>query len=536
MITSSALQTGFAIPARAELLVVGLAVLLFSANIWGVSIYILDEAKNAEAAREMWEQQDWIVPTWNYGLRTDKPPLHYYFMMASYSIFGVNPFAARLFSALCGVATVWITFRFTRQFLGVPSAWFAALTLLASMHLAFQFHLAVPDPYLILCMTTAIFAFFSGIAREKTVHLYLGYVATGLGVLSKGPVALGLVGLIILLFLISSKRLTWKQLGRLHLLRGGLLFLLIAAPWYIAVGVQTNGEWLKGFFITHNLERFSDEMEGHGGSFLLIPAFVLVGMLPFTVFLPQALHWSWKNRNQDFIKLILITAAVILGFFSLSQTKLPNYPVPSYPFVAVLVGYFLAQWSDTDFRQQYKATISLVVWLVVATAFPIAAYVGLQSEAFLENHSGLAWVFLPIAVGAWAALVWYRRANINRSIYTLAGSTFLTVLLFFYFAFPKIDRTNPVSQALPLLENEATIAHYQLMNRAFVFNLRREIPKLSSEQDVREFIQQHPNAPIITFEKYLPWLDSTHLQLDTLFWQKDLFENATTVIIKAVEK
>ncbi len=520
------------LPPQPERWIIALAVLLFTANIWGTSIYILDEAKNAEAAREMWEQNDWIVPTYNYELRTDKPPLHYYFMMLAYSIFGATPFAARLFSALCGVLTVWLTFHYTRRFSGTPTAWFSALSLLASMHLAVQFHLAVPDPYLILCITTAIFAFFTGIVKEEARQLYLGYVAAALGVLAKGPVALGLVGLIMLLFLFASKRLSWQQLGKLRLLTGGLLFLVIAVPWYVAVGLATDGAWLEGFFVTHNLERFSDEMEGHGGSFLLIPAFVLAGLLPFSIFIPQTLHHSWKHREQDFIKLALIAAGVIIGFFSLSQTKLPNYPVPSYPFLAVLFGFFIHKTHDAAFRKKYRTIISLVFWLVLATAFPFAAYFGLQTEGFVDNHANLSWVVLPIPIGAWLALIWHQKGKIGQSVYALGGGTFLAAVLFFYFAFPKIDQTNPVVRARFLLENEPEIGHYVLMNRAFIFNLQREIPKLRSKDEVRTFVQNYPYAPIITFERYLPALDSTQVQWDTLFLQKDLFENATTVILK----
>ena len=83
---------------------------IFSANIWGLSIYSLDEAKNSECAREMLERGDLIVPTFNYQLRTDKPPLHYYFMIVAYKLFGVNEFSARFFSSVFGALTVLITF------------------------------------------------------------------------------------------------------------------------------------------------------------------------------------------------------------------------------------------------------------------------------------------------------------------------------------------------------------------------------------------------------------------------------------------
>lgn len=83
-----------------------IAFVLMVSNIWGISIFSLDEAKNASCAREMLERGDLIVPTFNYELRTDKPPLHYYFMMIAYKLFGVNEFSARFFSSLFGSFTV----------------------------------------------------------------------------------------------------------------------------------------------------------------------------------------------------------------------------------------------------------------------------------------------------------------------------------------------------------------------------------------------------------------------------------------------
>lgn len=79
-----------------------LALGLFTA-LWGLdsfNIYILDEAKNAEAAREMWEKSSWFFPTFNGKPRYDKPPLHYFFFGIAYKAFGVNAFAARVFPAV----------------------------------------------------------------------------------------------------------------------------------------------------------------------------------------------------------------------------------------------------------------------------------------------------------------------------------------------------------------------------------------------------------------------------------------------------
>ena len=162
---------------------------LYASNIGGVSIYIVDEAKNAGCAGEMFIKKEFVVPTFNGKLRTDKPPLHYYFMMTSYRIFGINAFAARFFSALFGALTILITYLYVKKYSDKITAFLTTLILLASVHLSIQFHLAVPDPYLIFFLSVAFMSFYSAITEHKKVYLYSMYISMGLGMLTKGPVA-----------------------------------------------------------------------------------------------------------------------------------------------------------------------------------------------------------------------------------------------------------------------------------------------------------------------------------------------------------
>ncbi|MDP4205754.1 MAG: glycosyltransferase family 39 protein, partial [Bacteroidota bacterium] len=286
---------------RLPLILFVTAIILFSANIGGMSIYMLDEAKNSECAREMLEQKDFVVPTFNYELRTDKPPLHYYFMMASYKIFGVNEFGARFFSAVFGALTVLITFLYSRRFINKETGLWAAIVLIASIHMVLQFHLAVPDPYLVFFFCWTLFLFIAAYKDRKTWEVYLFYAAAGLGVLAKGPVVVAIPGLAILVFLIMKKQLNWQTIKFFRPWFGILLLLAICLPWYIKVGLDTNWEWTKGFFFQHNLGRFTGEMEGHGGIFLITPGYIILGLFPFSAFIIQAVAKGWKERENDFL-------------------------------------------------------------------------------------------------------------------------------------------------------------------------------------------------------------------------------------------
>src|SRR5919202_3358603 len=116
-------------------------------------LWIYDEARNAECAREMWERNDWIVPTFNGTLRTLKPPLHYYFMFAGFDLFGVTEWGARFFSAVFGVATILTVYYFVKKYSSNLHALITSCVLLVSTHFLFQFRMSVPDPYLIFFNT-----------------------------------------------------------------------------------------------------------------------------------------------------------------------------------------------------------------------------------------------------------------------------------------------------------------------------------------------------------------------------------------------
>jgi 4-amino-4-deoxy-L-arabinose transferase-like glycosyltransferase len=204
-------------------------------------------------------------------------------MIVAYHIFGVNAFAARFFSALLGILLIVITFLFVKKIKGSSVALLTILILASSTHLLFEFRLSVPDPYLIFFFTLTMLSLYGYLKSEKALPLYLASVAMALAVLSKGPVALGLAGVPVLVWMTWEKKL--KLIWKPQMLVAVLLFVSITLPWYWLVHQKTNGAFTNGFFLEQNLNRFSQPMEGHGGWFILVPLFVWVGLLPFSSFL-----------------------------------------------------------------------------------------------------------------------------------------------------------------------------------------------------------------------------------------------------------
>ncbi len=509
-----------------------LSIALLFSNIWGQPVYILDEAKNASCAREMFDRGDFIVPTFNEDIRTDKPPLHYFFMMLSYKLFGINEFSARFFSSFFGVLTVLLTYVLAKRFFNGTVAMGSALVLLSSLHFNLQFHFAVPDPYLIFFITIALCAFFIALEEHRPNVFYVFYAALALGVLCKGPVAIALPGLIALLYLIFSKQLTFEKLKIMRIPSGALLFLLIAVPWFVLVGQATENQWLESFFFKHNVSRFNKTMEGHGGPFYITPLFALIGLLPFSIFAPQAFYVALKKdyKTQPLILFSLLVVGVFIAFFSISQTKLPNYIVPMYPFFAIILAYFISEQDVLNMRR-YKLWISFGVYFVVTLLIPIAAYVALPLEKALQGLQHLAFYFGLLPVGGLLATYFFRKRDLTKANLSIAISFMLTSLCFFYLIFPRIYQENPVIISLPKMDTSQPIAYYKRLNPSFAFYLQRPIPKLHSVDEVKTYIAENPKGYLITERKRYKDISDLH-EFEIITERKDTFERPVTIVLK----
>lgn len=509
------------------MLLAGVLAVLLLANLGATPIYILDEAKNAQCAREMLQRGDWVVPTFNGALRTDKPPLHYFFMMAAYSLFGYTAFAARFFSAIAGIATVWVTYAYTQKHSNAFTAFCTALVLVTSPHFLFEFRLSVPDPYLILFITLGLFSGYTWLEQNNVKQLYIAAIAFALATLAKGPVALALPGLCLGSWVILKKR--WKPLFTWHLLPALLLLLCIVLPWYIAVYKATNGAWTRGFFIDHNLNRFADPQEGHGGFFLLPLLFVTLGLLPFMSFAGEIVkqgHTVFHNPLPQFGGIVF---AVFVIFFSISSTKLPNYPMPCYPFAAAMMGHFIAALLNGQIpSKKYPLYIAGAVLCIL----PVAGYFVIRLEPETAGVSSVALLLLvsPLAFWGWL-LIKGKKASWKQLIAALSFAFIVFDMLGLHIAYPVLYNQNPVRKTLPLVKNEPVVIGYRIYNAGYNFYLPSIIKRYHTIDSLRTALAATPNAVIISRKEFL---DSLQLAfpLQVQAEAHDLFESPTTVILK----
>ena len=488
-------------------------------------IYILDEAKNAQCAREMLLRHDFIVPTFNGELRVDKPPLHYYFMMAAYKMFGVNEFAARFFSVVMGLLTILVTYNYSKKLFNPFAAFCACLVLATSTQFLFEFRLSVPDPYLIFFITLGLFSAFTWLKENSISQLYISVIAFALATLAKGPVALALPGLCLLIWIIWDKK--WKTFFTWHLIPAFILLAAITLPWYIAVHKATNGAWTRGFFIEHNLNRFSDPQEGHGGLFYITIVFILIGLLPFMSFIGEAIKERRTVFKNDLVKFSGIVVMAFVIFFSVSSTKLPNYTMPCYPFAAVILGSFIASIVKGEVTSKKYPQYIL---LAVLCAVPFAGYFIIRYQTETLSISWIAWLTAIIPVGFIYFLLINKNTSWQKRISAIVILYSLLNIILLHYIYPTLYKQNPVSKTIGIVRQSPVVLSYKIYNPGYNFYLDSNINKYNSLDSINIQLQQNPAAIIISRKEFLDSLKT--LDLDVIAEHRDIFELPTTIILK----
>lgn len=403
-------------------LLLGLSALLFVFMIGGHTFWDIDEPINAQCAKEMLLANNWLVPMFNEEIRSGKPILTYWLMLTSYSIFGINEFSARLPSALSITALGLILTYFGRRMLGNRAGLMAGLLFISSLHIIVISRAATPDAVFMLTLCTGLLAALCYLAEglQNRPLLWTAYIALGLAVLAKGPVAIGIPGLIFIAYLVVTGN--YRQWGAFCPWRGLAIILAISLPWYIAVTIATEGLWLQEFIFTHNLHRFSEPMEGHKG----FPGFYLLttslGVFPWTgIFIGMLIAGPWRPRllREDPVRaFLMVWFVVFIIFFSIARTQLPNYVLPSFPAIALL----MAMWIRDNSREK-------VFKYLLYGAAPISLLLLFGAAAALQWQWSGEWVyaliFLPLTVAA--ATAWFFRQYASSLL--VAGMISMTMLL-----------------------------------------------------------------------------------------------------------
>ncbi len=301
-----------------------------------------DEGRNAEVAREMLVQHDWITPHYDTLPYLDKPAFFFWLVASSFKAFGISEWAARLPSALAALFTMLVACLLARSMFGDTCALRAAVVF-ATCPLVIVFaRLVIFDMTLTLLLTVTMAAFWlsqepSRMQRPLQVAMFL---AAGIATITKGPVGFVLPVLAIMVYAAVQRK--FGELRRLAWLPGIALFLAASLPWFIAVSIRNPG-FPRYAFWDESLVRFTGGHLHRGGSvFYYLPVF-LAGLLPWSLLLVFAAlnrlrSWrKFRDASHAPHAYLLSWALTVFVFFSVSHSKLPAYFLPAVPALAILM-------------------------------------------------------------------------------------------------------------------------------------------------------------------------------------------------------
>jgi 4-amino-4-deoxy-L-arabinose transferase-like glycosyltransferase len=427
---------------REFLLLTGLCGFFFFFRLNAIGLLGPDEPRYAQIAREMLARHDWITPVFYGHTWLEKPILLYWGQMLSYSLFGVSDWAARIPSAVAATLLVFGTFLAVRRIR--YDARFDAAVMIASSVLILGFaRAAATDMLLAAPFALSLLAWFCwyqaayGLAEESRVAhirpflanvgtqrlwLALFYALNALAMLAKGPVAPALAALILIIFCITQRnpRAILRTLDPLGL----IVFLAVAAPWYVLVQLHTP-EFFRVFFLQHNLARFGSNLYRHKQPFWYYIPVALVATVPWTVWLfhglsdaVRALRTPPRTADDDaptftFEVFLFLWAVIPIVFFSLSHSKLPGYILPAIPPLLILAAVAVHRRAAQDERPHWLAicihssllaAIAAAIWIAPRMFFKLPLSASSLMIAALAATAIFLISALPLLNSGWRML------------------------------------------------------------------------------------------------------------------------------------
>lgn len=380
---------------------------LFMARLVTMSLVPLNdstEARYGEIARKMLETGNWVTPQHDYGVPFwAKPPLSTWLSAFSMKCLGVNEFAARFPEFLLSLGVLWLVWGVAKKHSGSLVAMYAVLVLSASMYFFLDAGAVMTDPSLLFCTTLAMVAFWCAINEGSTRWAYLFFVALGLGLLAKGPIALVLVGLTVFFWVLLQNKwlLLWK---RLPWASGTLLTALVAFPWYFLAERRTPG-FLNYFIVGEHVHRFltpgwTGDKYGmaHHAPWGMIWIYAAAGIFPWSILGCFWLRKHWRKvpflcrDNDGWMSYLLLGSLLPLVFFTFSSNIIYPYVIPALPAFAILFAEF---WHKTIGSEKQMHWIP---WVSVSTGFLFL----IVSSIFVIQPEWVAKTHKPI-IKAWQA-------------------------------------------------------------------------------------------------------------------------------------
>jgi 4-amino-4-deoxy-L-arabinose transferase-like glycosyltransferase len=474
-----------------------------------------DEGRYAEMAREMFASGDWITTRLNGIKYFEKPPLQTWMNALSFTLFGLGDWQARLWTGLCGLLGVVLTGVAGTRVFGARIGFYAALVLGSSFYWVACSQIDSLDMGLSGMMTVALCALL--IAQrddagesERRNWMLACWAGMALSVLAKGLIGLVLPGGVLVFYTIFSR--DWAIWKRLHIVKGLILFFLIATPWFVLVGLK-NPEQPHFFFVHEHFDRFFKKEHHREAAWYIFFVLLAAGSVPWIGVLVQSLVGAARRDGETTTfrprLMLLVWVAFITLFFTKSNSKLPGYILPVFPAVALLVAYYL----DAGTRRGRMVTAGLTALLGVAllVTVPFMHKLANRPGEELLYAAYQPWVLaagLVLLIGGCLALLYARQMLRDLFVVVLAVAGFAGTELMLV-GFEPIGKVRAGVDLLPALRaagaaNPAmNVYSVGIYEQSLTFYLGRPVTLVDYRDEFDFGLQQQPELTIPTIPAFV---------------------------------
>ena len=359
------------------IIVIG-AILLFVPFLGHVHLFDWDEINFAECAREMLVTHDYFSVKINFQPFWEKPPIFIWMQALSMTVFGINEFAARLPDAICGIITLVLVFNIGRKLYDERFGLLWTLAFAGSFLPHFYFKSGIIDPWFNLFIFSGIY-YFILYTNDKSIRvLLISAFFIGLGILTKGPVAVLVFGLCVAVYWMLRRFPSFISLK--HIVIYSLTVASVGGLWFLMLLLTGHSDIIKEFFL-YQVRLFNTQDAGHGGPFYYHWVVLLIGCFPMSIFALRGFKTnSFDTPYQKHFKLwMMILFWVVLILFSIVKTKIVHYSSLCYFPLSFLGAYGIYKLINEEIRWKKVTSILLMT---------IAGIIGIaiSSLPFLDKY------------------------------------------------------------------------------------------------------------------------------------------------------
>lgn len=507
------------------------AIPLFSLGLSNHGLWSADEPRVAEIGREMALTGNWALPTLNQRPFLEQPPLYYGALALTFKAFGVSDRVARVPSALFAFGSILVVFFMANALFGSQTALLAGLVLAMSGEFFRVAHTVIVDGaltfFVLCCMAFFITGYLSESNRKKLLCYILMYVACSLAFLTKGFIGVVIPGLGILAFLVADRNL--KEILKMRLWLGALIFLAMALPWFIALWHQGGTEYLKVFLFHNHLQRFlpdglagavSADVSGHHNPIYYYLIEFPVGFLPWSILLVPALIHAFSRAGRSgapsekgllFAKCWFLAGII---FLTASSTKRTLYLMPIFAPMAIITAAYIESTlvfpSINRVGKAFLWVFALVLLMIGAGAVPGYLYAR-HSHVLASSGDLLAPISLLAILMAAASVVairYLRKGNLKT--YWVATDVAIIGALIFALTVlvPVVDRhksfvpfCNRITNMIPSGQPIYAYDPDETLRGAVPFYTGRYLVEVKDLDNLKKFLQTEKPLFIIARDK-----------------------------------